>query len=321
MPVDRPHVIEAQLLEHGAAGDEAARELLGLARLVVDEARQMRGELLGGVADGAIGAAGDEAGEIGRHGAGRRRDRHVVVVENDDEARIQRAGVVQRLIGHARRHRAVADDGDDVIVAVREVAGNRHAEAGRDRGGRMRSAERIIRAFRALGEARQPVLHAQGADAVAAPGEDLVRIGLVADVPDDLVARRVEHVVQRHRQLDDAQSRAEMAARDGHRVDGFAAQLFRELLELARLQLAQLLRSRNLVEEGGLRCRQRLLSSRLDRDTTNSRHIRWSAAPQMRSGKEGPIPVGLLRPRNAGAELSALRRERADYQRKKSGAA
>ena len=36
----------------------------------------------------------------------------------------------------------------------------------------------------------------------APAGEDLVRVGLVADVPDDAVARRVEHVVQRDRQLD-----------------------------------------------------------------------------------------------------------------------
>ena len=38
---------------------------------------------------------------------------------------------------------------------------------------------------------------AQGPDPVAAPGEDLVRIGLVADVPDQPVRGRVEDVVPR----------------------------------------------------------------------------------------------------------------------------
>ena len=41
----------------------------------------MARELLGDVADRAVGMAGDEAGEISRHRAGRRGDRHVVVVE------------------------------------------------------------------------------------------------------------------------------------------------------------------------------------------------------------------------------------------------
>ena len=68
----------------------------------------------------------------------------------------------------------------------------------------MRRAEGVVFALRALGEARQAVRLAQGADPVAAAGEDLVRVGLVAHVPDQPVARRVEHVMQRHRQLDDA---------------------------------------------------------------------------------------------------------------------
>lgn len=48
----------------------------------------------------------------------------------------------------------------------------------------MRRAERIVVAFAALGEAGQAAAGAQRADAVAPAGEDLVRIGLVADVPD-----------------------------------------------------------------------------------------------------------------------------------------
>ena len=49
--------------------------------------------------------------------------------------------------------------------------------------------------------------------ALAPAGEDLVRIGLVADVPDHAVVRRVEDVVQRDRQLD----RAEVATTGGRR--------------------------------------------------------------------------------------------------------
>ena len=52
----------------------------------------------------------------------------------------------------------------------------------------MRRAEGVVLALAAPGEAGQPAALAQGADAVAPAGEDLVRIGLVADVPDQPVA-------------------------------------------------------------------------------------------------------------------------------------
>jgi hypothetical protein len=47
----------------------------------------------------------------------------------------------------------------------------------------------------------------------AAAGQDLVRIGLVADIPDQPVARRVEDMVQRDGELDHAES----LRRDGRR--------------------------------------------------------------------------------------------------------
>jgi hypothetical protein len=63
-----------------------------------------------------------------------------------------------------------------------------------------------------------------------------VRIGLVADVPDQPVARRVEHVVQRHGELDHAQPGAEMAAGDRNGRDRLLAQLVGELAQLVGLQ-------------------------------------------------------------------------------------
>ena len=93
----------------------------------------------------------------------------------------------------------------------------------------MGGAERIVFAFGPLGETRQAVRLADGPDAVATAGEDLVWIGLMADVPDDPVARRVEDVMQRARQLDDAQSGAEMAPGRRHRIDHLGAKFIGEL--------------------------------------------------------------------------------------------
>ena len=164
------------------------------------------------------------------------------------------AGVVHRLVGHAGRHRAVADHGDDVgLVVVRQRVGHRHAEAGGDRGGRVAGAERVVRAFAAVGEPAESAALAQGADALATPRQDLVGIGLVTDVPDDAVVRRVEDVVQRDRQLDNAEPRAEVPARDGDRVDRLGAQLVRDLVQIGFGELAEVVRRGDRVEQRGLR--------------------------------------------------------------------
>ena len=87
------------------------------------------------------------------------------------------------------------------------------------------------------------------ADAVAPAGQDLVRIGLVADVPDQAVARRVEHIMQRDGQLDHAEAGAEMAA--GHRdgVDRLLAQFVGELAQLTLVEAAKVFGCMDLIEQ------------------------------------------------------------------------
>ena len=212
--VDRADVVEAELLEQRAAGHHAAGEFLGAQRADFQRLRQLLGELLADLAQRAIGAAGEQARQIARHRADRRRDRHVVVVEDDDQARIHRAGVVHGLVGHAGRQRAVADHGDRRCSCCRT----------RSRATAMPSADEIeveecaapngsYSLSARLVKPDRPLPMPQRADAVAAAGEDLVRIGLMADVPDQPVVRRVEHVVQGDRQFDHAEARR----RDGRR--------------------------------------------------------------------------------------------------------
>ena len=61
----------------------------------------------------------------------------------------------------------------------------------------------------------------------------------MADVPDDAVARRVEQVVQRDGQLDDAEPRPEVAAGDRDGIDRLLAQLVRDLTKLALVELRE----------------------------------------------------------------------------------
>lgn len=104
----------------------------------------------------------------------------------------------------------------------------------------MGGAERVVGALGALGEAGEPARLAQRADALAPPGQDLVRIGLVADIPDQPVARRVEDMVQRDGQFDHAEPRAEMPARHGNGVDRLQPQLVGDLSKLCIVERPQI---------------------------------------------------------------------------------
>src|SRR5690606_26308615 len=83
------------------------------------------------------------------------------------------------------------------------------------------------------------VLLLDGVDAVAASGEDLVRVGLVADVPDQQLPGRVVEVMQGDGQLDHAQAGAEVATAAADRLDQVATQLLRDRGQLGLVEAAQ----------------------------------------------------------------------------------
>ena len=251
VPVNGADIVEAQFLEQRAAGEERAGEFLGAARPFVKERRQLLGDRLGGLAHAAIGGARDEARQIRAHRPGGRGNRHVIVVEHDDEPGIHGAGIVHRLIGHAGRHGAIANDRHHIARLAQHVAGDGHAQPCRNRGGGVARAKRIIFALGAAGEAGEAILLAQRADAVAAAGEDLVGIGLVADIPDDPVMGGIKHRMQRHGELDHAQPGAQMAPGDRDGVDHFGAQFIGQLAQVGARQGAQIRRRIDGIKQGG----------------------------------------------------------------------
>src|SRR5688572_13369223 len=96
----------------------------------------------------------------------------------------------------------------------------------------MAGAERVVLAFGPLQESRKAVLVAQCFHARIAAGEELVRISLVSDVPDQLVAWCVEHGVQCNGELHDTQASADVATRPGTHVNQSFPHLLRERTEI-----------------------------------------------------------------------------------------
>ncbi len=95
----------------------------------------------------------------------------------------------------------------------------------------------------------RPFVLADRRQRVAAPGQDLVRIGLVADVPEDLVAGRVEQAVERDRELTGAEVGAEVAADLPDRVDDVGAHLLRDLLQLGVVEVVEIGRRLDRLEQ------------------------------------------------------------------------
>lgn len=89
----------------------------------------------------------------------------------------------------------------------------------------MGGAEGIVWAFGTAREAGNAVLLTQRAHAVAAAGQDFMRIRLMTDIPDDTIFRRIEYVVQRDGQFDRAQIGRQMTAGLGNGFEHEIAQL------------------------------------------------------------------------------------------------
>ncbi len=140
--------------------------------------------------------------------------------------------VVHRLVRQAAGERAVAYHRDDLELLALQVPRRGDPERRREPRAGVTRAELVVGTFVAAQEARQAARLPQSGQTVVAAGEDLPRVPLVADVPHDPVAGGVEAVAQRHRQLDHAQPRADMAAGLGHDLDQPVAHLVGEGLEL-----------------------------------------------------------------------------------------
>ena len=235
--VDRPGVADAERLEEGVrrhhvaqrAGDRVHARVGQLAQC--RELAQAQAQALPRRGVGGIEAQRRQAlGQLGD----RRRVGAPVVVEHDDDASPRVPQVVQGLVGHAPGQRPVAHDGDHLALAVDapqlEPAGD--AVGVGERGRRVAVLNPVVLGLGPVGVARHPARLLQGLEAVAATGQQLVHVGLVAGVPQDDVTGRVEDPVQGQRQLDGAEIRAEVPSGRRHGVDDEGPDLLAQLGEL-----------------------------------------------------------------------------------------
>ena len=114
----------------------------------------------------------------------------------------------------------------------------------------MTGAESIVLALTALEKAREAVLLPQCFKSVCSAGEKLVRVPLMSDVPDNSIAGCIEHRMQRDRQLDDAESGADVSACTRTDLDQAGAHFFRDCAQLVARHRLQIRWGVDAVEDG-----------------------------------------------------------------------
>ena len=252
MTVERADVGKPQLLKQGAADRQTLDHFLGPPRPFLKRLGQQGNHAFCRRFQFLKWRTGVDPRQIRRHRTDWRSNGHLVVVQDDEHPFLQMSGVVQRLKRHTRRHRAIANHRDRIAGVTAQIGRHHEPKRRRDRGGTVRRPERIIGRLRPFGEPRQPAFGAQRTDTVAPSGQDLVRITLMAHVPDDLVARRIKNRMQGDGQLHHTQPGPQMPAGHGNSRNRFSPHLIRQLTQLRVGQRLHVGRQVNPVQQGRL---------------------------------------------------------------------
>jgi hypothetical protein len=194
-----------------------------------------------------------DAVEVARQRADVGRDRHAVVVEDDDDRRAQAARLVDGLERDPAGQPAVADHRDDLarVGLAAQPHGLLEADGVADRGGGVTRAHDVVLGFRDGAERREALVLADRRELVATAGQDLVRVGLVADVPEDLVLGRLEQRVQGDGQLAGPEVGPEVTADFADRVDDVLADLLGHLGEVVLVERMEVARVVDAVQDAG----------------------------------------------------------------------
>src|SRR5256714_11108734 len=245
MAVDGTEIPEAKLLKENARSEESLHAFLPF-----PDQRADTGERAGrGIYDGAN--SGSDAiiqrvslyrGQILRHRADVGRNRHLVVVEDHDEVALRRTGVVQSFISQTASQSPVAEYRHNLEMLAVQIARDRHPVACGNRGARVTRAESVVLTLGTLEKARESIFLAERFDPIGATRQQLVGIPLVANVPDDLVARSIEYRVEDNRKLDNSQPGADVPTGARADLDEARPHLLRDSAQLIsrhRLQVGR----------------------------------------------------------------------------------
>ena len=136
-----------------------------------------------------------------------------------------------------------------MLLAAGKIAGHGHSQGSGERCARVAGSERIVFALGAEHEAIQPARLANCLKAIQPPGQNLMDVGLVAHIEEELVLGRIEDRVQRQRQLHHSQIGTQVTTGLRQSLNQEFADLRRQLFHLGEIQALQIGRRMDGREE------------------------------------------------------------------------
>ena len=96
----------------------------------------------------------------------------------------------------------------------------------------MSNAKAVVGAFRTFRESTYSTEFTVGVEAISSTRENLVPISLMANIPDQLIHRSIEHIMKGNREFNDTQAGCKVTAMDTHHVNDEVTQFFTQFIEL-----------------------------------------------------------------------------------------
>ncbi len=194
MSVDRPDVLVTELLEEHAGNEQLLDGLFGSLARGHHSGPDLRAgqRTLDIITQAVVARIEPHTCEVAGKCADVLGDRHLVVVQDDDHPRAEVSDVVERLKRHAPRHRTVSDECAHGMVLAHRIPCSSKTEGDRQGVRRVPCVEGVVRALGTLGKPAYPAVLPQRLKSLAPSRQELVNVGLMADIPHDLVGGAVK---------------------------------------------------------------------------------------------------------------------------------
>ena len=218
--VDGTEIAKPKFLEENAIGHEEAFEGVFCAAEEAFECREAFTTGTDGAADAVVETAGKDAVQAFTEGADVRRNRHLVVVQDDQQLFAGRRDVVESL------------PGDGTAGLVFQFLRLRGAQRLRDGDARMAGVDDIGGRFLRSCEARTTVDGTQFFKGFLPSRQQLVGVGLMADIEKQTILPvEIEILMECDGQFDGAEAGGEMAALTGGRLQNPLTELRAQVAE------------------------------------------------------------------------------------------
>ena len=152
-----------------------------------------------------IGIRRPEIAQITVHTAHIFRNGHIIVIQNDNKICFHIRGIVQTLEGHSSGQCSVADDRHYRVVLPRDLSCLSQSKPGRNRCRAVPRIKAVRSTLTALRKTADSSELPKRRKRFFSSGQNLVGVGLMSDIPDNLILRQCKGQMQCHGKLDHTQ--------------------------------------------------------------------------------------------------------------------